>query len=64
VDLPAGFAAPDRALLTDPQTSGGLLVACTPESVPQVLEIFRRHGFESAAAVGEMRAGPARLALR
>jgi selenide,water dikinase len=64
VDLPAGFAAPDRALLTDPQTSGGLLVACTPESVPQVLEIFRRHGFDSAAAVGEMRAGPARLALR
>ncbi|MFO1286461.1 MAG: selenide, water dikinase SelD [Rubrivivax sp.] len=30
VSLPAGFAAEDKALLTDPQTSGGLLVACAP----------------------------------
>ena len=43
----------DRALLTDPQTSGGLLVSCTPESVTQVLEIFRRHGFGQAAVIGE-----------
>jgi selenide,water dikinase len=28
-----GFARAERALLTDPQTSGGLLVSCTPESV-------------------------------
>jgi selenide,water dikinase len=50
--LPSGFAAEDRALLTDPQTSGGLLVACAPDSLDAVLAIFRRHGFADAAAIG------------
>ena len=54
VTLPAGFAAVDQALLSDPQTSGGLLVSCTPESVPQVLDIFRRHGFDAAAEIGQV----------
>lgn len=52
VSLPAAFAAEDRALLTDPQTSGGLLVSCTPDSVDTVLATFARHGFEQAAVVG------------
>src|SRR5439155_14039819 len=30
-----------RALLTDPQTSGGLLVACTPDAADAVLAVFR-----------------------
>jgi selenide,water dikinase len=48
-----GKAGPDdRALLTDPQTSGGLLVACAPESVDAVLDCFRRHGFADAAIIG------------
>ncbi|MBL8327321.1 MAG: selenide, water dikinase SelD [Rubrivivax sp.] len=61
VELPAGFAPQDRALLTDPQTSGGLLVSCDAASAPQVLDILRRHGFEAAAEVGEVQAadGPA-----
>jgi selenide,water dikinase len=63
VALPAGFAAEDQALLTDPQTSGGLLVACAPEALAEVLAIFRRHGFDAAAAVGEMRAGGARVSV-
>ena len=54
VVLPDGFAAEDRALLTDPQTSGGLLVASAPDAVPAVLETFRRHGFEDAAVVGRV----------
>ncbi len=54
IRLPANFSAVDQALLTDPQTSGGLLVSCTAESVPQVLEIFRRHGFDAAAEIGEV----------
>lgn len=44
----------DQALLTDPQTSGGLLVACSPESVSDVLKLFSEHGFEAAAVVGEI----------
>ena len=54
VVVPAGFAAEDQALLTDPQTSGGLLVSCTPAAVGEVLAVFRRHGFDAAAVIGEV----------
>ncbi len=67
VALPAGFAPQDQALLTDPQTSGGLLVACAPDAVPAVLAVFARHGFEQASEVGEVlpwRDGSARLQVR
>ncbi len=65
VTLPAGFSAVDQALLSDPQTSGGLLVSCTPESVAQVLAIFRQHGFEAAAEIGEITGeAPGRLVVR
>ena len=56
VVLPTGFAAVDQDLLSDPQTSGGLLVSCAPEAVAAVLEIFARHGFGAAAEIGEVRA--------
>lgn len=66
VTLPAGFEAVDQALLTDPQTSGGLLVSCTPETVDQVLAIFRQHGFAAAAEIGTITAADAagRLVVR
>ena len=63
VQLPTGFAPQDQALLTDPQTSGGLLVACTADSVAQVLETFRTHGFEEAAVVGRVSSGAPRLVV-
>ena len=47
----------DRAILTDPQTSGGLLVACAPEAVESVLDVFREEGFGRAAVVGRLTAG-------
>lgn len=46
-----------RALLTDPQTSGGLLVACSEAALEEVLQIFRLHGFERAAVIGKLTAG-------
>ena len=67
VALPDAFAAADRALLTDPQTSGGLLVSCEPGAVDGVLAVFRDHGFEGAAVVGEVaaaKAGAPRLVVR
>ena len=66
VGLPADFDATAKALLTDPQTSGGLLVSCAPEAVETVLAVFRRHGFDAAAVIGEITpAGSgARLQLR
>ena len=64
VGLPADFAAEDQALLTDPQTSGGLLVSCDPASVGAVMDIFRRHGFAAAAEIGVVQAGAPRLVVR
>ncbi|HEA3874117.1 TPA: selenide, water dikinase SelD, partial [Burkholderia multivorans] len=46
---------------TDPQTSGGLLVACAPDAVDDVLACFRADGFDRAAVIGEMIDGPARV---
>jgi selenide,water dikinase len=47
----------EKAVLTDPQTSGGLLVACAPAACEEVLGIFRSEGFERAAIIGEFVAG-------
>jgi selenide, water dikinase len=52
--LGAGRDALDQALLTDPQTSGGLLVACAPEAVEAVLAVFRAQGFAAAADIGHI----------
>jgi selenide,water dikinase len=54
VALPSHFSEVDQNLLTDPQTSGGLLVACAPDSVDEVLTIFKQHGFEHAVTVGHV----------
>ncbi len=54
VQLPAGFASADQALLTDPQTSGGLLVSCAAHCVQEVRAVFQRHGFEAVAEIGEI----------
>jgi selenide,water dikinase len=62
VDLTT-HGAIEQAILTDPQTSGGLLVACAPESVNDVLETFRREGFQRAAVIGEIEAGAPGVAV-
>ena len=46
-----------RQLLTDPQTSGGLLVGCAPERADALLRTIRDAGYCSASIIGEMRAG-------
>ena len=61
VRLSDGLPAVARALLTDPQTSGGLLVACAPGSVDDVLATFRAEGFAQAAVIGELAAGAAQV---
>ncbi|MDP2086945.1 MAG: selenide, water dikinase SelD [Gemmobacter sp.] len=64
IALPDGFSPVARALLTDPQTSGGLLVACAPDTVAEVLAIFARHGFDAAAVIGQVGAPSATPRLR
>ncbi len=63
VTLAAGISDAARALLTDPQTSGGLLVSCAPQVADQVLALFAEQGFGSAAIVGRMEAGEARVVV-
>jgi selenide, water dikinase len=63
IELPAGFAPADRALLADPQTSGGLLVSCAAQAVDEVLAVFRRHGFAAAAVIGEVGAANSPVGL-
>jgi selenide,water dikinase len=57
VRLGEGVGELERTLLTDPQTSGGLLVACAPAAVERVLALFRGGGFERAAVIGEFEEG-------
>jgi selenide,water dikinase len=55
--MPAGDTTLQRRMLTDPQTSGGLLVACAADAAPAVLDIFRAQGFADAAVIGRLAAG-------
>jgi selenide,water dikinase len=64
VDLGAGVGDTQRVLLTDPQTSGGLLVSCDPDSVDEVLALFAREGFGEAAVIGRMLEGAPRVTVR
>jgi selenide,water dikinase len=52
-----------RKVLTDPQTSGGLLVACSPQAEGKVLSEFGKHGFAEARVIGRLSAGPAKLSV-
>jgi selenide,water dikinase len=63
VSLPAGWPEWRRKLLTDPQTSGGLLVACAPAAAPPVLRIFEEEGFRHAARIGVLDSGEPRITV-
>jgi len=46
-----------RNLITDPQTSGGLLIACAADTVGEVLAAIRAEQGSDGAVVGRMEAG-------
>ena len=62
-DLAPGLAEWQRDVLTDPQTSGGLLVAVAPEGVAAAMDRIAKAGFEQAAVIGAMRGGKPQLAV-
>jgi selenide,water dikinase len=55
--LPVAFELWQRQLLTDPQTSGGLLIACAPDEAASILSEIQDAGYRSARIIGEMTAG-------
>ena len=63
VSLPAGAPEWQRKLVTDPQTSGGLLVACAPEAEQAVLAEFARRGFAQARRIGRLIDGAVQLRI-
>jgi selenide,water dikinase len=64
VTLAPGTTEVERALLTDPQTSGGLLVACAAEATEEVLALFCNDGFDRAGVIGEIAAGAPHVTVR
>jgi selenide,water dikinase len=64
VELPEGFESWRCDILTDPQTSGGLLIAVEPGAADAVLARARAAGFPEAAIVGRLVAGPVRVVVR
>jgi selenide,water dikinase len=63
VELGPKVAEAERTILTDPQTSGGLLVACDPAATQEVLKDFRDENFTDARVIGHIRAGAARVTV-
>ena len=59
VTAEGALAAWRRDLLTDPQTSGGLLIAVAPAHADAVLQLALSRGFAASRIVGRMRSGPA-----
>jgi selenide,water dikinase len=57
VVLPEGLEDWRRWLLTDPQTSGGLLVACDAAAAPALCARIREGGDPQARIVGSVEAG-------
>jgi selenide,water dikinase len=43
-----------QSILTDPQTSGGLLIACDPNELPAVRQVFARLGIAPPATIGRL----------
>lgn len=63
VHLASKITREQRALLCDPQTSGGLLVACAEDTVGEVMAAFERQGFRDAAVIGNMIPGAAQVSV-
>jgi selenide, water dikinase len=63
VDLPTGYALWRRHLLTDPQTSGGLLLACAPQRAAGITAAIQKSGYPAARIIGRSEAGLSRLAV-
>jgi selenide,water dikinase len=64
VDLPVDAPEWWSGVLCDPQTSGGLLIACSSDSVQQVLELLRNRNFVHASVLGEFGASQPRIRVR
>jgi selenide, water dikinase len=63
VALPAGTPEWQRQLFCDPQTSGGLLVACAADRADALLKTIVGAGYPAARIIGEVRDGEPRVII-
>jgi len=63
VQLPAAAPAWLQTVVTDPQTSGGLLIACAPAAEREVLAAVREIQGNEAWTIGRLVTGAARIAI-
>jgi selenide,water dikinase len=61
VELPAGLPDWQRHLLTDPQTSGGLLVSCAPEGAQSIARAIVAAGYPFARIIGHLEQGAPKI---
>ncbi len=64
ISLPPDFLEWRRDLLTDPQTSGGLLIACEPGRAAEITRTIIDGGYPHARIVGRAEAGPPSITIR
>lgn len=64
VVLPHGLAGYERDLMTDPQTSGGLLLAVKAHAAQRIIDFARNSGYPYAAQIGEMCKGVAGVEIK
>jgi selenide, water dikinase len=63
VALPGEFASWRRDVLCDPQTSGGLLIACAGSAASTVLDLLMRRNYPHACSIGQFERGPAKISV-
>ena len=63
VVLPADTSEWQRQLYCDPQTSGGLLVACAADRSDALLKTIVASGYPAARVIGEVKDGAPRVVL-
>jgi selenide, water dikinase len=64
VVLPPDFPEWRRHLLTDPQTSGGLLIACEPSKAADLARMIAAEGYPSVRVIGRVEAGPPSIVVK
>ncbi len=64
VQLAPSLSEWQHNLLTDPQTSGGLLIACSADAAQGILQRLHHEGFGRATIIGQLHTGAAQVVVR
>ena len=64
ITLPKNLKDWQKNILTDPQTSGGLLLSCSQDQAGAILSLFHKHKYQHAAIIGEISRGSPSIDVR